>query len=428
MKKLADYTLQLGGAELRPIMIGGMGVDISSAELALAACRLGGIGHISDAMAPFVSDKNFRTKFTKIKGDKYQDNRESLDKTSVKFDLEDLRKGQLNHIEKTMNRKHGDGKVFVNIMEKLGMADPAETLRVRMNAALDGGIDGITLSAGLHLGTLKLVENNPRFRDAKIGIIVSSDRALKIFLRSASKVNRMPDYIVVEGPLAGGHLGFGEDWAQYKLENIVVDVLNLLKAENLNIPVIPAGGIFTGTDAVNFMELGAAGVQVATRFTISTECGLPPKVKQEYLRATEEEIVVNMVSPTGYPMRMLSYSPALQSNIRPNCEALGYVLNKEGKCQYVDAYANTGVDSSGKKLTVSEKICLCYHFSTFQCYTCGHNVYRLKDTTIKQNDGSYFLPSAEHIFNDYLYSVDHQLALPKVEAQVIQPIGAFAAA
>ena len=85
----------------------------------------------------------------------------------------------------------------------------------------------------------------------------------------------LPDYIVVEGPLAGGHLGFGMDWAQYDLATIVAEVIAYLKEAQLDIPVIPAGGIFTGSDAAAFLENGAAAVQVATRFTVARECGLP---------------------------------------------------------------------------------------------------------------------------------------------------------
>src|SRR5450756_1398941 len=181
-----------------------------------------------------------------------------------------------------MAAKRGDGMIFVNCMEKLTMNSPRETLRVRLCGALDAGIDGITLSAGLHLGSFSLMEDNPRFRDAKLGIIVSSVRALQLFIRKNARLNRLPDFVVVEGPLAGGHLGFGLDWAQYDLATIIAEVIKYVKDEQLDIPVIAAGGIFTGSDAVSFLESGSAAVQVATRFTVANECGLPAKVKQEY--------------------------------------------------------------------------------------------------------------------------------------------------
>jgi nitronate monooxygenase len=209
---------------------------------------------------------------------------------------------------------------------------------VRLATALDAGVDGITLAAGLHLGSFALIEDHPRFRDAKLGIIVSSLRALQLFLRKSARTNRLPDYVVVEGPLAGGHLGFGMDWAQYDLATIVAEIHAWLVAEKLDIPLIPAGGIFTGSDAVSFLENGAAAVQVATRFTVARECGLPEKVQQEYFKASEDKIVVNQISPTGYPMRMLTSSPAIGSGIRPNCEAYGYLLDANGSCAYIQAY------------------------------------------------------------------------------------------
>lgn len=123
--------------------------------------------------------------------------------------------------------------------------------------ALDAGIDGSTLSAGLHLGSFGLLAEHARFRDAKLGIIVSSVRALQLFLRKNARLNRFPDYVIVEGPLAGGHLGFGLDWAQYDLATIIAEVVQYLKTEQLEIPVIAAGGIFTGSDAFSFLPHGA---------------------------------------------------------------------------------------------------------------------------------------------------------------------------
>ncbi len=225
MDVVDNYRFKLGSSEFVPIMVGGMGVNISTAELALEACRLGGIGHISDAMNPFVSDKKFETHFTKTKSKKHRASRDTFDKTAVKFDLEELRKSQLRVVGSVMEQKKGDGAVFINVMEKLNMGSPGDTLRTRLAAAMEAGIDGITLSAGLHNSSLKLIANQPRFRDVKIGIIVSSVRALKIFLRNAARVKRPPDYVIVAGPLAGVDLGFGEDWREYNLRDIVIEVL-----------------------------------------------------------------------------------------------------------------------------------------------------------------------------------------------------------
>jgi nitronate monooxygenase len=417
MKRLDDFRMRLGRDELVPIMIGGMGVDISSADLALEAARLGGVGHISDAMIKTVSDRRYQTKYVKAKQAQYKGNVFLQDKSTVKFDMGHLAEATRLHVEGTMSRKRGPGLVFINCMEKLTMNAPKETLKLRMSAALDAGIDGITLAAGLHLGSFALIEDHPRFRDAKLGIIVSSLRALQLFLKKNSRLNRKPDYVVVEGPLAGGHLGFGMDWAQYDLATIVAEIAAWLKAEGLDIPLLPAGGIFTGSDAVRFMEAGAAGVQVATRFTVTRECGLPDDVKQEYFKAGDDDIEVNQISPTGYPMRMIKSSPGIGDGIRPNCEAYGYLLDANGKCAYVDAYYREVAAHPGEKhLSVKDKTCLCTHMRNFAIWTCGQTAARLKNTSRQRADGQWQLLSAEHVFNDYRWSTEGRVQLPEPEA------------
>ncbi len=414
MKRLDDFRMQMGRHELVPIMVGGMGVDISSSDLALEAARLGGVGHISDAMIKTVTDRRYKTKYVKAKQALYKLNVESADKSAVKFDLGHLAEATRLHVERTMTRKQGSGMVFINCMEKLTMNAPKDTLRVRLRTAMDHGIDGITLAAGLHLGSFALIEDHPRFRDVKLGIIVSSLRALQLFLKKNARLNRLPDYIVVEGPLAGGHLGFGMDWAEYDLATIVAEILTWMKAEQLDIPVLPAGGIFTGSDAVRFMEMGAAGVQVATRFTVTKECGLPDDVKQEYFKADEDDIEVNQISPTGYPMRMIKSSPGIGDGIRPNCEAYGYLLDANGKCAYITSYnREVAAHPGAKRISVMDKTCLCTQMRNFDIWTCGQLTWRLKDTTHRHADGRFQLLSAEHVFQDYQFSTDNQVRLPE---------------
>ncbi len=413
MKCVDDFRLRFGKRELVPIMIGGMGVDISTAALALEAARLGGVGHISDAMLPTVTDRHYKTKFVSSKLKQYKINVLEADKSIVQFDLGQVAEATHLHVRKTMEAKRGEGMIFINCMEKLTMNSPRETLRTRLCSALDEGIDGITLAAGLHLGSFTMMKSHPRFRDAKLGIIVSSLRALQLFLRKNAKLNRLPDYVVVEGPLAGGHLGFGMDWEKYDLRSIVNEIQAYLVAEKLDIPLIPAGGIFTGSDAVSFLATGSAAVQVATRFTVAKECGIPLKVQQEYFKASEQDIEVNMLSPTGYPMRMLKKSPGIGSGIRPNCEAFGYILDGNGNCSYIDAYnREMALYPEIRKISVKEKMCLCTHMRNYDCWTCGHLTYRLKDTTRRNPDGSYQSMAAEHIFHDYQYSTEHKIALP----------------
>jgi nitronate monooxygenase len=413
MKRVDDFRLHFGKRELVPIMSGGMGVDISTAALALKVARLGGIGHISDAMIPTVTDRRYDTDYVKEKLQKYKHNIDNSDKSAVKFDLGQLAEATRMHVSKTMEAKHGDGMVFINCMEKLTMNAPRETLAVRLRNAMDAGIDGISLAAGLHLGSFSLIEDHPRFRDVKLGIIVSSLRALQLFLRKNSKTGRLPDYVVVEGPLAGGHLGFGMDWAKYDLRTITLEIMDYLRNEHLDIPIIPAGGIFTGSDATSYLEMGCAAVQVATRFTVTEECGLPADVKQEYFKTSEDNIEVNTISPTGYPMRMLKNSPAIGSGIRPGCESYGYLLDANGNCSYIDSYnREVALHPDAKKISVMDKTCLCTHMRNFKCWTCGHYTYRLKDTTHRNPDGSYQILTAEHVFHDYQYSADNRIALP----------------
>lgn len=240
-KCLNDYRLFLGKKELLPIVLGGMGVNISTKELALEVARCGGIGHISDAMMPDVSDRLLGTHFTAAKAKLCKAFAGLAPKPDMHFDLESIRRATKGYVEDVMSAKKGDGLVFINVMEKLTMNDPLGSLKARLNAALDAGIDGISLSAGLHTSSFGLMADNPRFRDAKLGIVVSSVRALNIFLRRTAKTERLPDFVVVEGPLAGGHLGFGFDWANFKLSDIVRDVKQYLAEKGLSIPLIAGG-------------------------------------------------------------------------------------------------------------------------------------------------------------------------------------------
>nr|VFK17823.1 MAG: nitronate monooxygenase [Candidatus Kentron sp. LPFa] len=418
MKKLDDFRLRIGQQEYVPIVVGGMGVDISTLSLAHAVTQLGGIAHISDALLPATVDRRFGTGFVKGKVQKYRDNVKNSDKSIVKFDLGELAEATRIYISAAMEAKKGMGAIFVNCMEKLTMNSPVETLKIRLESAMDAGIDGITLSAGLHLGTLPLIQNHRRFFDVKIGIVVSSLRALKLFLKKTSRIGRLPDYVVVEGPLAGGHLGFGAlDWNKYDLFSIVKEIFGFLAGENLKIPVIPAGGIFSGSDGVRYLEMGCSAVQVATRFTITRESGLPDDIKQEYLKAKEEDIVVNTISPTGYPMRMLKKSPAINSGIKPNCEAYGYLLDRLGHCSYIDAYNLVSeAKREGEKLSVEDKMCICSHMRNFNVWTCGHTAYRLQETAYRSEDGNWELPSAEHVFKDYQFSTNNEVHPPLVES------------
>ena len=415
-RSLDEFRLMLAGRELVPIMQGGMGVNISTAEMALSVAREGGVGHVSDAMLPDLVDRLFGTGFTKMKAGLCRAADAALGKAAFHFPLDDVRAAAKQYIESVMQKKTGDAKeglIFVNVMEKLTMNDSLASLRARLLGALDGGVDGISLSAGLHTSSFSLMSEHPRFRDAMLGIVVSSRRALNLFLRRSAKTGRMPDYIVVEGPLAGGHLGFDmTDWVNFKLADIVRDVKVYLAENSLSIPVIAGGGVFTGTDGVRLIEeAGAAGVQVATRFTVTQESGLPDAVKQRYLDAEEGEIEVNGVSPTGYPMRMLKSSPAINASLKPQCEAYGYMLDRGG-CAYLKAWE--AADATGDvKEGIPGKTCLCAQMRNCKVWTVGATGHRLKETTVRSEDGQWVLPTTAEVFNDYRYGINDEVKARK---------------
>ena len=385
-------------------MIGGMGTNISTAEMAVEAARLGGIGHISDAMSCAVSDIRYGTQFTKERFQKYKKYKNLRNKSFAQFDLASIAEATKLLVGKAMEAKEGVGSIFVNLMEKLTAGNSRETLRARLVSALDAGIDGVSLGAGLHLGSFGLISNHRRFRNVKLGIIVSSLRALKLFLAKTAKLRRLPDYVVVEGPLAGGHLGFRlQEWHKFDLKSIVREIIDYISSKGIKIPVIPAGGIFTGSDAMQFIKMGAAAVQVATRFAVAKESGLPAAAKQEFFKAKEEDIVVNTVSPTGYPMRMLHNSPCIGASSRPNCESYGYLLDREGRCSYNEKYCDCKEKGDSEKIRITDSTCLCTHMRNYNTWTCGHYTYRLKEVSRKAEDGTYIEPSTEEVFNDYLH-------------------------
>ena len=391
MSCLDDYRMTLKGREFLPLMVGGMGTNISTSDLVLAIEKLGGIAHLSDAMLPVVADKELGTDFTKQKTILLKKFSGTFDKSLEKFDLDALAEVSDRYFRSVMDKVSGKGMVLVNCMEKLTMNDQLGTLKTRLNSALNAGVHGITMSAGLHLSSLKLMQDNPRFKDALLGLVVSSTRALNLFLKRTNSIGRKLDYIIVEGPLAGGHLGFGEDWRNYKLENIVKDVVQYVRNSGLNIPVLGAGGVFSGQDDINLIEqCGAAGAQVATRFTIAQE--------EIYLDSKDEDVVVNHLSPTGYLMRMLKSSPAITAKIRPNCESYGYMLSG-GCCPYLKEFE---AQEEGGIKRESSKCCLCTQMRNYKVWTCGTTVSRLKET-VKRGVNGWKLPSAEEIWNDYRF-------------------------
>lgn len=272
--KIGDLTAKI------PIIQGGMGVGISLSGLASAVANEGGIGVIATACIGML-ERDFFTNF-------------------LEANLRALR----NEIRKA--RELTKGILGVNIMVALSnFADLATT-------AIDEGIDIIFSGAGLPLSLPEFLKGNTK---TKLVPIVSSGRAASIITkRWLTKYNYLPDAIVVEGPKAGGHLGFKPDQIndpEYTIEKLLPEVIREMKPfedkSGKSIPIIAAGGIYTGEDMYRFLQLGAAGVQMATRFVTTHECDASIEFKQAYIDSKEEDMVI-IKSPVGMPGRAIKNS------------------------------------------------------------------------------------------------------------------------
>ena len=175
------------------------------------------------------------------------------------------------------------------------------------------GADLVFLGAGLPLKTPKtLPQGGWKDVATKVVPIVSSARAANIIFQYWAKhYDHVPDAVVVEGPLAGGHLGFKKEQLSnpdYALEKILPDVLPVMKPFEQqfakSIPVIAAGGVFTGADIYKFIKMGASGVQMGTRFVATYECDASMKFKEAYLNCSKEDVVI-IDSPVGMPGRAI---------------------------------------------------------------------------------------------------------------------------
>jgi NAD(P)H-dependent flavin oxidoreductase YrpB (nitropropane dioxygenase family) len=178
-----------------------------------------------------------------------------------------------------------------------------------VKTSIDEGIDIIFSGAGLPLDLPKYKENNSK---TKLVPIVSSSRAASIICSKwKQNFNYLPDAIVVEGPKAGGHLGFKSEELlndSNKLENLVREVLDVTKTikekYDKDIPVIAAGGIFSGYDIFKILNIGASGVQLGTRFVATEECDASKEFKEAFVNAHEEDIKI-ITSPVGMPGRTI---------------------------------------------------------------------------------------------------------------------------
>ncbi|MFO7575747.1 MAG: nitronate monooxygenase [Bacteroidales bacterium] len=272
------HNLKIGGLTIPvPVIQGGMGVGISMSRLAVAVASEGGVGVISAAGLGLVH-RNPALGF-------------------IEANIDGLRKELRAAREKTM------GVIGVNIM--VAMSNFAELVRT----AISEKVDIIFSGAGLPLDLPKFLQTG---NHTKLVPIISSGRAARLICDKWKTIyDYLPDAFVVEGPKAGGHLGFKRENIEdshYTLEELVPEVVKEVKPfeekYGVEIPVIAAGGIYTGEDIYNIMQKGAKGVQLGTRFVTTEECDASPLFKKAYIDASEFDMEI-IQSPVGMPGRAI---------------------------------------------------------------------------------------------------------------------------
>ena len=338
-----------------PIIQGGMGVGISLAPLASSVAKEGGTGIISSAIIHKVVRSADGAKLNA---------HDAL--------CEEVRTAQYNAGKKNV------GAIGVNIM-----VYAAQDYESSVRGAVSANADMIISGAGLPLQLPDLVG------DADIAIIpiVSSLRALKIIYKRWIRSGRIPDAVVVEGPKAGGHLGFKVneiDSPKNKLENIFPPIKDFAQ-KNGDFPVIVAGGIYTHDDIVYWLSLGADGIQMGTRFLATSESSADLHFKQAVVNCKKEDIVISHWqtnppgSPSGMPFRIIKSSPMFcESKKRvPLCNK-GAVLQKDAKGKY--SICNAKEDAE-------KYFCICngllsaagYEAREKPLWTVGTNAWRIEN-------------------------------------------------
>jgi len=345
--------LKIGNLEAKiPIIQGGMAVGISLSGLASAVANAGGIGVIGTAGIGML-ESDFAKNFSEA-------NKRALRKV--------IRKA------KKMTR----GIIGVNIM--VALSDFYNMVKI----AVEEKADLIFMGAGLPLRGLEmLVPDKLKKVKTKVVPIVSSSRAAKIIFQYWKKnYNHVPDAVVVEGPLAGGHLGFKKEQINnpdFTLEKILPEVISVIKPYedefDKGIPIIAAGGIYTGADIYKYIKLGAQGVQMATRFVTTYECDASIKFKETYLKCKKDDLMI-IDSPVGLPGRavMNKFLEEVSSGVRkpfkcswkclktcnfkkaPYCIALALANAQQGKLEDGFAFAGSNAYCADKIISVKELI------------------------------------------------------------------------
>ncbi|MFI3290180.1 MAG: nitronate monooxygenase [Rikenellaceae bacterium] len=342
-------SLKIGNLVIpTPIIQGGMGVGISLSGLASAVANQGGVGVISSAGLGVIYN-NLSSKYNEA---------------SILGLREELRKA----------REATKGVIGVNVM--VAMSNFADMVKT----AIAEKADIIFSGAGLPLSLPSFLEKDSV---TKLVPIVSSARAAKLLCEKwLSGYNYIPDAIVVEGPKAGGHLGYAAkdlESPEFSLEHIVTEVVEVVRefeiAHECHIPVIAGGGIYTGEDIRYILSLGADGVQLGTRFVTTYECDADDAFKQSYIDATEADIEI-IQSPVGMPGRAIhnSFLERVKSGITmpkscpfdciktckvdrsPYCIMLALFNAFKGKLERGYAFAGSNAWRAEKLMSVKELV------------------------------------------------------------------------
>ncbi|MGI6084567.1 MAG: NAD(P)H-dependent flavin oxidoreductase [Acetivibrionales bacterium] len=340
-------SLKIGELTARiPIIQGGMGVGISLSRLASAVADCGGIGVISAAGIGML-EKDFARNF-------------------LEANLRALR----NEIRKAKEKTKGI--LGVNIM--VAMSNFAEMVKT----AIEEKIDIIFAGAGLPLSLPSFLGEE---RGTKLVPIVSSARAIGLIAKKwIKKYDYVPDAVVVEGPMAGGHLGFSNEQltnSEFALERLVVEVADEVKKiedeTGKSIPVIAGGGLYTGDDIYRITRIGASGVQMATRFVTTDECDASDDFKKSYISCKKEDIVI-INSPVGMPGRAIinDFLRDVEKGLKkpykcpfhcietcdfkksPYCIALALMNAKMGKFEHGFAFAGVNAHRANEIIPVEK--------------------------------------------------------------------------
>ncbi len=275
--------LKIGKWEIKyPIVQGGMGLGISWDRLAGNVSKAGGLGIISTVGTGYYENKKYAKKL--VEGRPL--------------------------LEENFYSKEALAKIFENARKICGNAPLGANVLYAINgygnvvrSSCEAGANIIITGAGLPTDMPEFTKNFP---DVALVPIVSSGRAFRLIARRWEKrYKRIPDAAIVEGPLSGGHQGFKYEECfkeENKLENLLPGVIEEVNKWGKNIPIIAAGGIWDRNDILRFLNLGANGVQMGTRFALTYECDASEGWKQTLLNADKDDIIL-MKSPVGYPAR-----------------------------------------------------------------------------------------------------------------------------